>query len=637
VETSRLADCVRCGKTLQPAHRFCPECGLPASGGSVLSSQIGVLRESVQSARGGRTHTPWRRLLVPTASAVTVALVMAVGLLLFNRPLIEIFFPEVREAEAAPIVMSPSWEPEWVSIPRGDFHVGAPFEVSDEELEARLGVDVDSEVKRWFITNTRWLEFLLANEQPLKKEGLWREGRESMVPKYATGWRRAGGDRNGTPLPPDGRDGFDRPDDLVHIDEIDHIRTYLKWHFTTPGYHIHDLHITNEVWLDFLQEEQATLRAEGIFERCVPGPGSGWQRDRDSGLPLCPIEFIERDAEEMAVSDLGDDALALFHAWRRTSDHALWPPGIEGVTPIPNWLWMTFLDENEESLIETGMWTEAVPGPDSGWSFQPNFRAVMPTYLQSVPDRRAITGVGVDALERYHDWSSLKRIGYDFEISRTEVTNALWRDFIEDQRAELARDGLLDEAVPGHLGGWELDASGRYAPPADALDLPVRNVSALAASRFGDYLEKRLDQPGIQIRVPTAREWEYAARADSWRSYPWGPKFMLPSEPATGDPKPPYGIYDRRPLPVDAVDPDDVSLFGVLGMGTNVRELVEHWEWWNGEEYLNRTELRGASFKALIPNARVKAKVWIFREVDRRNQWPHVGVRLVKVDHGDPD
>jgi formylglycine-generating enzyme required for sulfatase activity len=250
--------------------------------------------------------------------------------------------------------------------------------------------------------------------------------------------------------------------------------------------------------------------------------------------------------------------------------------------------------------------------------------------------------VGIEAIRRYHDWISREDVPYDFEISRFEITNALWRDFIEDQEEELAREerdlgrkGLLDEAIPGLDGGWVLDQTGRYAPPADALDLPVRNVSARAAYRFGRYLEARLDEPGVRIRVPTAREWEYAARGKGWQAYPWGRAFELPSEPGTGGAKPLYGIYDRHPLPVDSVDPDDKSPRGVVGMGTNVGEITERWrrrtETDSKEETLEGTELRGASFGDSVRQARRWAKVWESREVDPTTKFPYVGVRLVKV------
>ena len=132
MENGRPPDCARCGKTLHSSQKFCPECGLPASGGSVLSSEIGQLRETQQIESGERPRPPWRRILVPTASAITVAIVLAVGLMLFNRPLVEMVFPQVREAEAAPIVVRPSWEPEWVAIPAGRFHRFEPFDIVQE-------------------------------------------------------------------------------------------------------------------------------------------------------------------------------------------------------------------------------------------------------------------------------------------------------------------------------------------------------------------------------------------------------------------------------------------------------------------------------------------------------------------------
>ena len=598
----------------------------------MLSSEISVLRESARTARDSGRRPPWRRLLVPTASAMTVAIVLGVGLMLFNRPLIEMVFPDVREAEATPIVISPSWEPEWVLIKGGDFHVGPPFDVSDEEIETWLVGGAEAAIGKFNITNARWLEFLLAKQEWLVSEALWKAGRGSMVPSYATGWRREGGSSNpsGMPIIPEARGAAD-----AHVDvrNTDHVRTFLKWHASTPEYYLSIHGVTNQAWLEFLEEQEGALREAGVFEECIPSAGSGWHRTGNHSLPAPPIELIERDADELPVSHVGDGALALFWDWLPTSGFWTWPPRIEGLEAPPNWLWLEFLTANEVELTETGLWQEAVPRPESGWKLDAFFGPVMPTYPNSRVDRHRITGVGTDALRRFHDWSSLERGDhYDFEISRYEITNAMWRDFIEARSSELAAEGVLDEANPGHYGGWERDASGRYAPRPDVLDLPVRNVSALAASRFGEYLTDRLDQPGYLIRVPTAREWEFAARGTGWRAYPWGRDFLLPSEPGTGDPKPPYGTYDRRPLPVESVDPIDRSPAGVLGLGTNVREFAERWERdARGEEYLVRTELRGASFSDDIPKARRRARVWDFLEVDdRRTPRPDVGVRLVK-------
>jgi formylglycine-generating enzyme required for sulfatase activity len=569
---------------------------------------------------------------------MTVAIVLAVGLLLFNRPLIEMFFPEVSEAEAAPIVVLPSWEPDWVTIPAGTFHVGEPFDIPDEEIESLLELGVETALVRRAVTNARWFEFLMANEAVLtttNDDGEMRWGDE-FIPRFAFGWGRVGVERR--PVMPNGEGGNPGPDDIVEDVEFDEALEYFRWLTSMPEYHIGRRNITHENWMSFLVKNETTLREDGVFEECIPGPGSGWHANATGGMPSPPIQLIEYDAEWMPVEGVGDRALEYFDVWVAGSPyvHVLWPPAVDDSERIPNWLWMAFLDETEEELVEAEVWAEAVPGPESGWTLDPFFGPAMPTYPWGEIDGGTLSGVGIEAVRRYHDWASRHTITYDFEISRYEVTNALWRDFLEEREAELRRDGLFEEAMPGDYGGWILDETGRYAPPSDALDLPVRNVSVKAANRFGDYLTDRLNEPGTIIRLPTDLEWEYAARGKGWRSYTWGHAFLLPSAVGTGDPKPPIGIYDRRPLPVDSVDPDDRSELGVVGLGTNVSELVEHWERdRNRKEFRPWSELRGASFKDPVHQARVKARVWNNRKIDHRTRWPDVGVRLVKVTFPD--
>lgn len=595
----RLPDCTRCGKPLQPTFQFCPECGLPASGGSVLSSEIGQLGTELR-APSLHGRPPWRRYLVPTASAVIMALVLGVGLLLFNRPLIEMFFPPAEEATAAPLEIAPRWEPQWVRIPAGTFYSGPPFDISDADLN--LFPSVGENVVAHHITNGEWMRFLLEDEAHLRSLGVW----EDAIPRYGAGWTR---DPSGRPViyrrdPETGEPDFDA---LVEDVELPEIELYRRWVTEQPGYRIAKLGITNERWLAFLESEQARLRAEGIWERVIPDTTSGWRRD-STGFPVLP------PGPEVDVRVEALDALAV--------------PVFSALAALPA---LAAADGDREAAVRGFVLSTTAPLLSIG--------SEGINWVDEVADATSLVqGVTIDAIRRYHEWAS-RWDGENFLISRYEIRNALWRDFLAAEEASLRSQGLWSEAVPGRKGGWVIDEEGRYTPPASELDMPVRNVSARAVRAFGRYLTARLGEPGIEIRMPTPPEWEYAARGQTWNVYPWGDSFPGTPVEGTGDPKTRRGIDENGPLQVDHVDEDE-SPCGVVALGVNVAEWVEAfvdygldgegpWE----RRYV-RTEIRGASFRMGAAEAEHRAQVWVRSVVDPRSQFPYAGVRLVKVRSG---
>jgi formylglycine-generating enzyme required for sulfatase activity len=141
-----------------------------------------------------------------------------------------------------------------------------------------------------------------------------------------------------------------------------------------------------------------------------------------------------------------------------------------------------------------------------------------------------------------------------FRLSRYEVTYDQYNQYADATGHERAR--LF--GGPGHIPQFDDEFS------QDHGSRPVVNVSLAAAQGFIAWLNEGI---GHRFRLPTEAEWEYAARAGSTTTYPWGEAFD--THRANGDG---IGAGDRWyfTAPVGSFPPNAWGLYDMIG---NV------WEW----------------------------------------------------------
>ena len=98
-----------------------------------------------------------------------------------------------------------------------------------------------------------------------------------------------------------------------------------------------------------------------------------------------------------------------------------------------------------------------------------------------------------------------------FAMDKTEVTNAAFYEFV-------TKSNYKPSSEEGFLAHWE---NGKPIPGDE--NKPVRYVNIEDIKAFADWRSKR---DGVTYRLPTEKEWEYAARNGPKNDlYPWGDKF----------------------------------------------------------------------------------------------------------------
>lgn len=175
-----------------------------------------------------------------------------------------------------------------------------------------------------------------------------------------------------------------------------------------------------------------------------------------------------------------------------------------------------------------------------------------------------------------------------FFIGRYEVTLAEYLAFWRDLPAGPERDALrarvrFARTDRQYHDAW--DDAGALRPPLRP-ELPVVGLPQEAAVAYCRWLSGKR---GRECRLPTAKEWEKAARGVDGCEFPWGNQFrpdfanVLNGGPAATPPATaaPPGSY-----------PTDRSIYGAVDMGGNVRE-------WTNSRFPNGSpffQIKGASF-----------------------------------------
>ncbi len=222
-----------------------------------------------------------------------------------------------------------------------------------------------------------------------------------------------------------------------------------------------------------------------------------------------------------------------------------------------------------------------------------------------VPPRSASVSVAYQAWA-YNQWPAHSVQIAPFAIDRTEVTNAEYAEFVEKTGYPAPPD-------------WD-----GKRPAAGQERFPVRNVTLEDAERFAKWRSQR---DGVEYRLPTEDEWEYAARGgEAARFFPWGRDWMDGRANIDSDSLKSVGSF-----------PDGATPQGAQDMIGNV------WEWtrteaamYKGNNLLmlapgdaGKIVVRGGSFQSKSTGDEpisATARRWVVR--DKKD--PVIGFRLIR-------
>jgi len=175
------------------------------------------------------------------------------------------------------------------------------------------------------------------------------------------------------------------------------------------------------------------------------------------------------------------------------------------------------------------------------------------------------------------------RLTRNFLMGRHEVTVAQFREFVEATQHETEAETDGGAQIISPEGKWEGKADATWRKPYGEQrdDHPVVCVSWDDANAFCDWLNRAdtARPKGLEYRLPTEAEWEYAARGPKSLLYPWGDTWdgarCNAADTGTLIPHRHRDANDGHGTvaPVGSFSPGGDSPFGIADLSGNV------WEW----------------------------------------------------------
>ena len=174
-----------------------------------------------------------------------------------------------------------------------------------------------------------------------------------------------------------------------------------------------------------------------------------------------------------------------------------------------------------------------------------------------------------------------------FFIKKYEVTFGEYLEFWKDLKTKKEKEKhiskiIFDASERAFADAW--DSEGKLINPLRE-NLPAVGILHESAVAYCDWLSRKT---GKQFMLPTAEQWEKAARGVDGRNFPWGDgfnaKYANINENTEARKK--FGYF----APPGSF-PKDLSVYGLFDMGGNVREMTSSRFIDGGEFY----QIKGAS------------------------------------------